>query len=302
VKRAGTNRVVRRAAIRARGAVVRRAAIPECGALVRRAAIGAAAAGALWAGWIEPRRLVTVRHTLELPGWPAALDGIRLGVMSDLHAGAPHAGTEAIARAVERLNAEAPDVMLLLGDFIDAHVLWGGRVPPELIARELGALHARLGVFAVLGNHDWKQAGDAMWRALTQAGIDVLENRAAVAGDFYVAGLADLRERRPDLPTALADVPPDAPVVLLSHDPDVFPFVPDRVALTLSGHLHGGQVAIPLVRRPAIPSRYGERYARGHVVEGDRHLYVTSGLGTSGLPLRFLAPPEIVVLELRQGL
>ena len=224
---------------------------------------------------------------------------MRLGVLSDIHAGAAHAGPKAIARAVERLNDEAPDVMLLLGDYIDAHPLWGGRVPPEDIARELGALRAPLGVFAVLGNHDWKQAGDEMWRALTGAGIEVLENRSARAGDFHVAGLADLRCRRPDLPTSLAGIPPGAPVILLSHDPDVFPYVPDRVALTLSGHLHGGQVAIPVLRRPALPSRYGERYARGHVVEDDRHLYVSSGFGTSGLPLRFLAPPEVVILELR---
>ena len=88
-------------------------------------------------------------------------------------------------------------------------------------------------------------------------------------------------------------------MILLAHDPDVFPFVPARVALTVSGHTHGGQVAIPVLRRPAIPSYYGERYARGHVVEDGRHLYISSGLGTSGLPVRFLAPPEVVVLELR---
>jgi predicted MPP superfamily phosphohydrolase len=258
-----------------------------------------AAAGVVWAGWIEPRRLVTVRRTLELPRWPSSLDGVRLGLLSDVHGGAPHAGAEAIGRAVERLNEEGPDVILLLGDYIDAHPVWGGRLPPEDIARELGALRAPLGVFAVLGNHDWRQAGDDMWRALTGAGIEVLENRSARAGDFHVAGLADLRCRRPDLPTALAGIPAEAPVVLLSHDPDVFPFVPDRVALTLSGHLHGGQVAIPVLRRPALPSRYGERYARGHIVEEDRHLYVSSGLGTSGLPVRFLAPPEVVILELR---
>ena len=265
---------------------------------MRPVAALAGAAALAWAGWIEPRRLVTVRRRLELPRWPAALDGVQLGVLSDIHSGAPHAGPTAIARAVERLNAERPDAMVLLGDHIDAHPLWGGRVPPEDIVRELGALQAPLGVFAVLGNHDWKQAGDRMWRALEDAGIEVLENRAAPAGDFHVAGLADLRSRRPDLPSALADVPSDTPVVLLSHDPDVFPYVPDRVALTLSGHLHGGQVAIPLLRRPALPSRYGERYVRGHVVEDDRHLYVSSGLGTAGLPLRFLAPPEVVILEL----
>jgi uncharacterized protein len=266
-----------------------------------RAVPALAAAALAWAAWIEPRRLVTVRRTLDLPRWPPALDGVRLGLVSDIHAGAPHVGLRAIARAVERLNAEAPDVMLVLGDCIDSHFLWGGRVSPEPIARELAALRAPLGTLAVLGNHDWRQSGDGMWRALMNAGIEVLENRAAAAGDFHVAGLADLRERRPDLPTALAGVPADAPVILLSHDPDVFPFVPDRIALTLSGHLHGGQVAIPRMRRPAIPSRYGERYARGHVVEDGRHLYVSSGLGTSGLPLRFLAPPEVVVLELRAG-
>jgi predicted MPP superfamily phosphohydrolase len=263
-------------------------------------AVAALAAGAAlaWAGWIEPRRLVTVRRRLALARWPPALDGVRLGIASDFHAGAPHAGEKKLAQVVERLNEEAPDAILLLGDFIDAHPLWGGRVTPEEIAHELARLRAPLGVFAVLGNHDWKQAGHDMWRALEDAGIEVLENRAVKAGDFHVAGLADLRCRRPDLPATLATVGPGEPVVLLAHDPDVFPYVPDRVALTLSGHLHGGQVAIPLIRRPAIPSRYGERYARGHVVEDDRHLFVSSGVGTSGLPLRLLAPPEVVVLEL----
>lgn len=269
------------------------------GTAAKRAAAIAGGALLAYAGWYEPRRLVTTRETLALPNWPRALDGMRLGVLSDLHGGAPYAGAAALERAVERLNAEAPDAMLLIGDFIDAHIVWGGRLSPERIARPLAQLRAPLGTYAVLGNHDWKQTGDGMWRALRDAGIEVLENRAVPAGDFFVAGLADLRMRRPDLPTALADVPADAPVILLSHDPDVFPFVPDRVALTLSGHLHGGQVAIPVIRRPTIPSRYGERYARGHVIEDGRHLYVSSGLGTSGLPIRLFAPPEIVVLELR---
>jgi predicted MPP superfamily phosphohydrolase len=267
--------------------------------VIKRALLAAAGAATVYAGWIEPRRLVTVRRTLELPHWPRALDGMRIGVLSDLHAGALHAGPSAIARAVTRLNDEAPDAMLLLGDYIDAHPIWGGRVEPQAIARELANLRSPLGTFGVLGNHDWKQAGDHMWTALQDAGIEVLENRVLPAGDVYIAGLADLRSRRPDLPGTLAAVPVTAPVILLAHDPDVFPFVPARVALTLSGHTHGGQIAIPIVRRAVIPSYYGERYARGHVVEDGRHLYVTSGLGTSGIPVRLLAPPEIVVLELK---
>jgi predicted MPP superfamily phosphohydrolase len=98
---------------------------------------------------------------------------------------------------------------------------------------------------------------------------------------------------------ALMPVPDDAPVLLLSHDPDVFPRVPARVSLTLSGHTHGGQVGVPLVRRPFVPSHYGERYVYGHVVEDDRHLWVSSGVGTSGMPVRFLRPPEVVILTLR---
>ena len=142
----------------------------------------AAAAGAVYAGWIEPRRLVTVHRRLELPNWPAALSGLRVGVLSDLHAGAPHAGLAQIARAVDRLNDEAPDLMLLVGDYIDAHPLWGGRIAPEPIARELAALRAPLGTFAVLGNHDWRSAGDRMWSALQNAGIEVLENRSQPEG------------------------------------------------------------------------------------------------------------------------
>jgi uncharacterized protein len=96
-------------------------------------------------------------------------------------------------------------------------------------------------------------------------------------------------------------VPDGAPVLLLSHDPDVFPHVPDRVSLTLSGHTHGGQINLPLLRRAAVPSRHGVRYLAGHVVEYGRHLFVSSGLGTAGLPLRLRRPPEIVLLTLRAG-
>jgi uncharacterized protein len=264
---------------------------------VRRPLVAAGAAVAAYAGLVEPRRLVTVRKTLALPNWPRALNGFRVGFLSDIHAGALYAGPSAIARAVDRINAERPDVALLGGDYIDAHPLWGGdRIAPETIARGLARLEPP--AIAVLGNHDWRQAGIRMRRALEWEGIEVLENRAVEAHGVHIAGLADLRNRRVDLPGTLAAVPAGAPVILLSHDPDVFPFVPTRVALTLSGHTHGGQVAIPLLRRLVIPSRYGERYARGHIVEEGRHLYVTSGLGTSGLPVRLFAPPEIVVLEL----
>jgi predicted MPP superfamily phosphohydrolase len=212
-------------------------------------------------------------------------------------------GRDGIARAVDRLNGEAPDLIALLGDYVDASPLWRGRLAPEVIATELGRLRAPLGVVAVMGNHDWKATGDRMWRALAREGVTVLENRAiAIAARgtrFWLGGVADLRWRRANPEGTVAQAPPGEPVVLLAHDPDVFPHVPARVSLTLSGHLHGGQIAIPVVRRLSLPSWYGERFARRHVVERGRRLYVSSGLGTSGVPARLFAPPEVVVVTLR---
>jgi predicted MPP superfamily phosphohydrolase len=268
-----------------------------------KAAVAAGAAGALAAfvTWIEPRRLVVEHVRLELPRWPRRLSGVRVGVMADLHAGVPHAGRAAIEKWVAAMNAEQPDAVLLAGDFLDAHPFFGGRLAPERVAELLAGLEPP--AVAVLGNHDWSQAGARLYLALERQGIHVLENESVALGDprFHVAGLADLRRRRADLPKALVSVPPGEPVLVLSHDPDVFPWIPDEVALTISGHTHGGQVALPVLRRRVIPSRHGERFVRGHVVERGRHLYVTSGLGTSGAPVRLLAPPELVVLELVSG-
>lgn len=242
------------------------------------------------------------RVELTLPAWPQALDGLRVGVLADLHAGMPHAGVSVVARAARVLAAEGPDLVCLVGDFLATSSPLTRRIDPRDVAEALGALRPSLGVLAVLGNHDWNVGGERIGRALADTGIAVLENDARqVAPELWVAGVADLRRRDPDVAQALEDVPAGAAVVMLSHDPDVFPRVPARVALTLSGHTHGGQIALPLLRRPFIPSRFGERFVSGHIVEGGRHLYVTSGVGTAGVPVRLRRPPEVVVLRLRSG-
>lgn len=263
----------------------------------------AAAALLARAAWFEPRRLVTHERTLELPHWPAALDGLRLALVSDLHAGGPQVRQETVGRVVARVNEARPDLIAVLGDAIDPNVHGATPVAPEAVGRELGALSAPLGVVGVLGNHDWSNDGPGVLRALREAGVTVLENETfavpARGTMLHVAGVADANTRLPDLYATLRDVPPGAAVLLLSHNPDVFPQVPARVSLTVAGHTHGGQVDLPLVRRLAIPSRFGDRYARGHVVEDGRHLFVTSGIGTSRWPVRLRRPPEIVVLCLR---
>ena len=265
-----------------------------------RLAVGAAAAAAAWwTAWYEPRRLVVRQHALRLPSWPQTLDDLRVGLMSDLHAGLGHTNPARVREAVELLNAQRPDVIFLLGDYLDSTHFGRGRADPGEIAAELARVDAPLGRFAILGNHDWRAAGAAMAEALRQAGLEVLENEARRAGDLWVAGVADMRTRLPDIPKALEDVPADAPVLLLAHDPDLFPHVPARVALTLAGHTHGGQVDVPVLRRLVVPSGHGVRYLGGHVEEEGRQLFISTGVGTAGLPLRFRRPPEVVILTLR---
>jgi hypothetical protein len=266
------------------------------------AAAAASAAVAAWALLVEPRRLVVRRIRIASPGWPAARGPMRVAVLSDLHQGGPHVEVERVARIVARANRERPDLVLLLGDFVDHEIAGGAPPEPEALARALGELRAPLGRVAVLGNHDWGYDGRRVARALGAAGIDVLENDALALdtpdGRLWLAGVGDLSTREADVESALAHVPETEPVVLLTHHPDVFPRVPARVALTVAGHTHGGQIALPVVRRRVVPSRHGERYAHGHVVEDGRHLFVTHGIGESAWPVRLAAPPEIALIEL----
>ena len=211
---------------------------------------------------------------------------------------------------VRRTNAAEPHLVLLLGDYIVHGTLGGKRVPPETVASLLGDLRAPLGVYAILGNHDYDTNGPRMRGALRRSGITVLEDQSVRLGGgsgppgadapFWIAGVSDLLRAPHDLLGALAMVTDDAPVIVLTHNPDLFPEVPPRVSLTVAGHTHGGQVRLPIVGRPIVPSIHGQRFAAGHVVEDGRHLYVATGLGTSIIPVRFLVPPEIVVLELHQ--
>src|SRR4051812_47932316 len=176
------------------------------------AALAAGAGAALyWIAWHEPRRLVVTERTLRPPGWPQRLDGLRVGAMSDLHAGLGHTNPARVREAVELLNAQRPDVICLLGDYLDSTHFGRGRGDPGEIAAELERLRAPLGRFAVLGNHDWRAVGAAMGDALRAAGLTVLENDAVRAGDLWVAGVADMRTRLPDIPKTLETVPEDAP-------------------------------------------------------------------------------------------
>jgi predicted MPP superfamily phosphohydrolase len=287
------------------------------GSVLAAAALGSYAVG------IEPMLLTRVkRYALTPPNWP---DGLKLRVvaLADIHACRPWMTPERIASLAEEANALEPDIIVLLGDYVAGTRMVSGWVDSHEWAPALSGLKAPLGVFSILGNHDWwedltaQKAGQGPTiarRALEAAGIPVMENdvvRLEKEGHgFWIAGLADQLALRPgrawgrkgftglhDLRGTLAKVGDEAPVLLLAHEPDIFPDVPSRVALTLSGHTHGGQVRL-FGYSPVVPSRYGNRYAYGHVVEAGRNLIISGGLGFSIAPIRFGVRPEILTIDL----
>jgi predicted MPP superfamily phosphohydrolase len=263
-------------------------------------ALAAAAHRALWA---EPRSLAVTRLHVEVPGWAQA--GLRIGVLSDLHAGAPHASLERVQQVADVIDAERPDLLALLGDYVDPRVAFAREVAPESVARILGGIQAPLGAFAVLGNHDWREGGPRIRAALEAEGIAVLENDSrALESGLHVVGLADPSERKPDLVRAYVRLPVDAVPLVLSHDPDLFPRLPPRAQLVLSGHTHGGQVDLPGVSPAAwTPSAFGALFTGGKVqAMGPKRLWVSRGVGTSRFPIRFGARPEVAVLTVAAGI
>lgn len=279
--------------------------------LAGTAAMSLASVGA-YAGVIEPRfRLVVTGYTLRVPRWTAAHGRMRIAVIADLHACEPWMPPARIAEIVAEANRLAPDLTLLLGDYVAGMGRFRTAVVPiEVWAAALAELEAPLGVHAVLGNHDWGADVPAIRAAFARAGINEMENtalRLAAPGGapFWLAGLGDqLAWTGPktrgvdDLPGTLAQLTDAAPVVLMAHEPDIFAGMDDRVSLTISGHTHGGQVNLPFFGSPVVPSHYGQRYVYGHIVEEGRQIVVSGGLGCSLLPVRFGRPPEIVVIDL----
>ena len=268
------------------------------------------ASTAAYAAAIEPERLVVTRYAPALPGWPAGRK-LSITVIADLHAGGPDMQLEHVRRIVDRASALQSDIVLLLGDFIASYRFAITKVPDPVWAAELARLQAPLGTWAILGNHDWWHDLRGVRNALAGVKIPVLENDAVLLGPagqrFWLAGIGDQLaiplghghyRGVDDLPLTLSLIKTDDPVLLMVHEPDIFPRVPPRVALTLAGHTHGGQIRVPIIWPHFVPSRYGARFAYGHVVEDERHLIVSGGLGTSIIPARLGVPPEILHIVL----
>jgi uncharacterized protein len=283
-----------------------------------RLALTGAALGS-YAFAIEPGFLLRIqKYGLSPPRWPTGFK-LRIAAIADIHAGAPHMSETRVEHIVDTANALGADLIVLMGDYRATHRFVTAAVSYERTAAAFQRLAAPLGVHAILGNHDWwddreaqkRRAGPIVARlALETRNIPVYENngvRLAKDGQmFWLLGLADiiaLKNRGggftgvDDLPATLAKITDDAPAIMLIHEPDIFTEIPSRIALTIAGHTHGGQVRL-FGWSPVVPSMYGNRYAYGHIIEDNRHLIVSGGLGCSVLPVRFGVPPEITLIDL----
>lgn len=266
-------------------------------ALFLVAAIGLALLGWSYATAVSDPKIRQARVALH--GWPGGEAPVRAVLMSDLHVAGPDMPPERLRRIVGRVNALRPDFVFLTGDFISDRRIASRRYSLADAIAPLKALHPSVGTFAVLGNHDvWRDPRQAR-ASLAAAGVKVLDNDAVSAGPLAIGGLSDAFTGHDDLPRTVARMRrlPGGRLIL-SHSPDPFPALPEDISLMLAGHTHCGQVRLPLVGAVSTMSRYGERYACGLVRERNRTLVVTAGLGTSIVPLRLGAAPDLWLLTL----
>lgn len=264
--------------------------------------LGLGCSGSAYGFW-EASDVRVDRRTIAIANLPASFVGKTLAVLADLHHG-PYSSLDFISRVVKRANDLRADLVALVGDYAHRgkHSAW--QLPPCL--EVLAGLTAPLGVYAVPGNHDMGNDGRTYRESIAATPLIDLTNRSlplTLRGErLYLAGVDDLWWGRPDLGLALKGVPAGAAVVLLCHNPDFMEERPDpRVGLALCGHTHGGQVYLPLVESPWMPSKYGMKYRHGLVQGPASPVFVSRGLGESGLPLRVGAPPEINLITLAAG-
>jgi predicted MPP superfamily phosphohydrolase len=271
-----------------------------------------------YAYFIEPRRLVATLAEVKVKDLDPAFDGLKIVAIGDIHGGSNWAPAERIREVVELANAQQPDLVVLLGDYISQQQ--GTTYPRPLkmsmaeVAANLGGLKAKYGVYAVLGNHDHWFGEETIAARLREQGFTVLENEVATlqvnGKPLRLLGLKDhlfLGDefyKDADLRRSLV-ANGEGQIIVLEHSPDVITYLtgvnsisPD-LRLMLAAHTHGGQVALPLIGRPVVPSAYGQLFAYGEVRVNGVDLFVTSGVGTSVLPIRLGVPPEIAVLTLR---
>ncbi len=292
--------------------------LDDARALTRRKFLGFATAGAgavipgvtgTYGVVVAPQRLHVVSYRFPIQDLPSEFEGLRIAHMSDLHYG-PFIALPYLEHAVQVVSDLKPDFVILTGDF--SHKSENAIEPGIRVLRKL---RSRFGSVAVLGNHDYWDGVETTVAELERIGIPVLTNArryltpTGLAKDYptapslCIAGVDDLWDGNPSVAKALDGVPAHVPRILMSHNPDVAEEMPAgiRVDLMCAGHTHGGQVRIPFMGTPVVPSRYGQKYAGGLCQGPHCPVLVSRGVGVAMLPVRLGVPPEVGIIELTKA-
>lgn len=256
--------------------------------------------GVLGFGCAVRQSVEVSRIDVKLNDLPPGFDGLTIAQLTDIHHGL-YTGLDYIHRCVEIVNSLQPDVIALTGDFT-----YGGKKYVGPCAEVLSGLRARVGVYAVLGNHDYYVGASSVATALKAAGfsllIDGLDRLEFRGEKLWLAGTDDLYYGTTDIKKLLNDIPREATRIVLAHNPDFieeFAAKDQRVDLMISGHTHGGQIRFPMAGAPHVSSAYGQQYIIGLSHKDNIQIYTSRGIGTVLLPTRVDCPPEIVLLTLR---
>lgn len=260
------------------------------------------AAFCVWIFAVEPN-LLFVRHAiLRVPRWDVRLENLKIVLAGDFHFDNLYYSERAVDRIINKINEQNPDIVFFTGDYVTKKSSLE-TFEINKVAAGFAKIRSKYGVYAVLGNHDYSAGARKIKKAFTGAGVRVLEDASVqivIDGvKVNIAGVADTSSRKLNLKETFKNVPDGEPCIFLSHNPDIFDmFAPRRFTVMFSGHTHGGQLKIPYLLDIIGRRGYKKKFERGEVRENSNVLYVTSGLGTSVVPARFLVPPEIVVIKL----
>lgn len=251
--------------------------------------------------YIEPSRLIFKRETVNVPNWNANLNGFKVVAISDIHGGSNNVTEERLRDLVRRANEQAPDLIVLLGDYIsEQHRGERGnlRMPVETIAENLRGFQAKYGVFAVIGNHDWSHDEAAITAAFERAGINILNNEIEQikVGDETINlwGIEDFWKKRRVPTEPLGILSERKNIIAVTHNPDSLLKTPNDIAVMFAGHSHGGQVSFPFYG--GYPFVNDRRFMAGHAEVEGKNIFVTTGVGCTGPQIRFGVPPEIAVI------
>lgn len=251
--------------------------------------------------WNATRDPIVRRVTIPLANWPAETPPFTILLVSDTHVAGPDMPPERLSRVVTQLNALRPDLVVIAGDLVSEKSLATRVYTPQQVVAPLLGFRGRLGIVVVMGNHDHWFDPEHIRAALEAGGVPVLRNQAVMRGPLVIGGVDDEYTGHDDLPATFAAMDAlsqSAPRILVSHGPDVVPQLPQPVDLVLAGHMHCGQIVLPFHGAIGYPSRYGARFACGDITDHGQRLLVGAGLGTSIVPLRYGAPPDVWLVTL----